>query len=54
MPSSPELVKLMKQKSQTFTYLDEFVTVVPEDYEGDDFVDLSGELAKDAIIKLLS
>ena len=54
VPSSPELVKLMKQKTQTFAYLDEFVTVVPDDYEGDDFVDLSGELAKDAIIKLLS
>ncbi len=54
VPGNPRLVNILAAKAQTFLYLDEICEVVPDDYEGDDFVDLSGELAKDDIIKLLS
>lgn len=54
VPSNPKLVKIMKQKSQSFVYLDELITPVPDDYEGEDLIDLSAELSKDDIIKLLA
>lgn len=53
-PHSPELVKIMKQKSQSFVYLDELIAPVPDDYQGEDLIDLSGDLSKDDIIKLFA
>ena len=52
VPGNPDLVHIMAAKAQSFLYLDEIFEVVSDDYEGEDFVDLSGELAKDDIIKL--
>lgn len=54
VPRSSELVKIMKQKSQSFVYLDELIFPVPDDYEGEDLIDLSGDLSKDDIIKLFA
>lgn len=54
VPDNPALINILAQKSECFLYLDEVCEVVPDDYEGDDFVDLSGDLAKDDIINLLS
>jgi len=54
VPSNPELVKIMKQKSQSFVYLDELIVPVPDDYEDEDLIDLSGDLCKDDIIKLFA
>lgn len=54
VPGNPDLVHIMAAKAQSFLYLDDICEVVPNDYEGEDFVDLSGELAKDDVIKLLS
>lgn len=54
VPNNPELVKILATKAQSFLYLDEIFEVVPDDYEGEDFVDLSGELAKDDVIKLFA
>lgn len=54
VPGNPELVKILATKAQSFLYLDAICEVVPDDYEGEDFVDLSGDLAKDDIIKLFA
>lgn len=48
------LSKTLQARCQSYVPLSDLVEVVPDDYEGDDFVDLSGEIDKDTIIKLLS
>lgn len=53
VPGNPELVHILADKSKCFLYLDEIVRVVDEDYEGDDYIDLSGQLDKDSIINFL-
>lgn len=48
------LSKTLQARCQSYVPLSDLVEVVPDDYEGDNFVDLSGDLNKDDIIKLLS
>lgn len=54
--SSPKhnMLPMILAKCESYLPLSEIVTVVPEDYEGDDYVDLTGELHKDDIINLLT
>jgi hypothetical protein len=51
--SNAALINVMARKADSFLYLDEVFEVVPDDYEGDDYVDLTGEISKDTIINLM-
>lgn len=54
VPSDRNLISILAAKTETFLYLDEIFDKIPDNYDNDDFVDLSGDLTKDDIIKLLS
>lgn len=52
---SGSTIEVLRQKAQSFVYLDELITNVPDDYDGDDLIDLSSEeFSKDDVIKIFS